>query len=147
MMLMITHPQVVLRSWMRRSYTSSSPCASMVCSGTDLPLPYHVNYEDKNTSEQILFHEPLADFSNLCITASSELRKLVIFNVTLDDITQIQMCLQQWTWETPTRQWRMVTECTNTSHWKCHNRCCGMSTFEKLVRYPKDNGTTPSSGH
>jgi len=35
-MTLTTHPHLVLRSRMSRSYTSSPPCASMVCCGTAL---------------------------------------------------------------------------------------------------------------
>jgi hypothetical protein len=34
--MLTTHPDVVPRSWMSRSYTSSPPSASMACSGTAL---------------------------------------------------------------------------------------------------------------
>jgi hypothetical protein len=39
-MTLATHPHLVLRSWMSRSYISSPPSASMVCSQTALLLHY-----------------------------------------------------------------------------------------------------------
>jgi hypothetical protein len=37
-MMLTTHPHLVLRSWVSRSYTSSLHYASMVCSGTASPF-------------------------------------------------------------------------------------------------------------
>jgi hypothetical protein len=43
-----THPHLVPRSWMSRSYTSSPPSASMACSGTSL-LFFFLLFTETNT--------------------------------------------------------------------------------------------------
>jgi hypothetical protein len=94
--ILTTHPHLVPRSWMSRSYTSSPPSASMACSGTAL---LYCTF----TSLSNFLHSPITS-SLLCPnilirTLFSNTLSLAIFMLSLSP------AFRSWPWHVLTFLW------------------------------------------